>query len=316
MTETIENPLYIGLDIEGKSLRAVLCDEEGQIIALRRQTFSTLAEQPVCEQIVTVIRELQESEGDTASFVGVGLGVPGLVNLQTNQIELWKDLRHSTSVTFYNAILESTGLPTVIDNRVNTAAYGEWQAGIGRGFQHIFYVDIGHHVGASLIVNGQMWRGALGFAGEIGFNTIDIDAERTLDSAVSGDSIVRRVQERLHRDRTSSLSRLAIPRDREMTLEDVVNSARAGDELAQVVLERTGLYLGVGLSSLINLLNPELVVLGGVGMVAGDLFLRPVIAETERRTFDLAFKNCRIVGAQLGINAAMVGAAMLARDSL
>ncbi len=316
MTTEQTLPLYIGLDIEGKHLRAAVCDPTGQILTQRRQTVAATTFAELITLVSHTIQDLQAAESDSGTIIGVGFGVPGLVNLQTNQIESWSGFPGLSAVAIYDAILRATQLPIVIDHHSNVAAYGEWQCGVARGFRHIYYVDLGQRMGSSMILNGLMWRGATGYAGEIGFTTIDLDGERTLESYVSGASIVRRVQKRLHRDRTSSLSRLAIPRDREMELEDVVNSARAGDELAQVVIERTGLYFGVGLSGIINLLNPELIVIGGVGMAAGDLLLKPVIAEAERRSFEPAFKQCRIVAAQLGINSGMIGAAMLARDSL
>jgi glucokinase len=135
-----------------------------------------------------------------------------------------------------------------------------------------------------------------------------------LETIASGPNIVRRTRERLYRDRTSSLSRLAIPRDREFTAEDIARAAREGDEMAQVMMERTGMFLGIALAAVINLLNVEMVVMGGGVMDAGDLILKPTIKETRRRAFPPSFNSCEIVIARLGATAGMIGAALLARD--
>jgi glucokinase len=211
----------------------------------------------------------------------------------------------------------------VFDNDANVGAYGEWQCGAAKGYRNVIYVTIGTGVGAGIILGGQMWRGATGFAGELGHMTINADGVECvcgnigcLETVASGPNIVRRAQQRLYRDRTSSLSRLIIPRDREMSPEDIVRAALAGDELSQVVFERTGSYVGIAIGGLINLLNPDMVVFGGSMMAVGDIFLKPIIAATKKRAFAPSFENCRMVAAQLGQAAGMIGAAMLARDSI
>jgi glucokinase len=172
-----------------------------------------------------------------------------------------------------------------------------------------------------LVINGHIYRGAAGFAGEFGHMTIDPEGIECacgnigcLETIVSGPNIVRRTRERLYRDRTSSLSRLAIPRDREFTAEDIAHAARDGDEMAQVMMERTGMFLGIALAAVINLLNVEMVVMGGGVMEAGDLILKPTIKETRRRAFPPSFDSCEMVIAKLGATAGMIGAGLMARD--
>jgi glucokinase len=172
-----------------------------------------------------------------------------------------------------------------------------------------------------LIINGQVYRGATGFAGEFGHITIDPEGIECacgnvgcLETVASAPHIVRRTRERLYRDRTSSLSKLAVPRDREFTADDIVRAAREGDEMAQLMMARTGMFLGIGLAAVINLLNVDTIVLGGAVMEAGDLILTPTIRETRRRAFPPSFNSCHIVIGELGSAAGMVGAALLARD--
>ncbi|MGH9759459.1 MAG: ROK family protein, partial [Blastocatellia bacterium] len=201
------------------------------------------------------------------------------------------------------------------------AAFGELQAGAARGRSDVFYVSLGIGIGAGIIINGLIYRGAIGFAGEFGHITIDPEGIECgcgnvgcLETICSGPNIVRRTKERLYRDRTSSLSRLAIPRDRELTAEDIAHAARQGDEMSQVMMERTGMFLGIALAAVINLLNVEMIVLGGGVMEAGDLILKPATKEAKRRAFPPSFNSCEIVVAKLEPCAGLIGAALLARD--
>src|SRR6185295_7425418 len=153
-------------------------------------------------------------------------------------------------------------LPVIFDNDANMAAYGEFVIGSARGKQSVFYVTIGTGIGAGIILDGHVWRGATGFAGEFGHMTINPEgldctcgSFGCLETVASAPNIVRRARERLFRDSTSSLSRLVIPRDREFTSEDVANAAAAGDDMAQLIMDRTGMYLGIALAGVINLLN-------------------------------------------------------------
>src|SRR5260370_39930702 len=116
-----------------------------------------------------------------------------------------------------------------------------------------------------------------------------------LETICSGPNIVRRTRERLYRDRTSSLSRLAIPRNRELTAEDIAHAAKEGDEMAQGMMERTGMFLGIALAAVVNLLNGEMVVMGGGVMDAGDLILRPTIKKTRPPAFPPSFNSCPTV---------------------
>jgi glucokinase len=323
MSAVADNRLYIGIELEGATVKAALTNSAGQILGERTEKTSRSSADTLTGQLIEIITDLKQIAEPQGKLIGAGIGVPGLVNLKTNKIEVLPNLPQVSTATLYDDILRTTGLPVLFDNDANTGAYGEWQCGVARGYRNVIYVTIGTGVGAGIILGGQMWRGATGFAGELGHMTIDVDGVECvcgnigcLETLASGPNIVRRAQQRLYRDRTSSLSRLIIPRDREMTSDDIVQAALSGDELAQVVFERTGRYLGIAIGGIINLLNPDLVVFGGSVMRVGDILLKPVIVETKRRAFAPSFEDCRIVSAQLGQSSGIIGAAMLARDSL
>jgi glucokinase len=184
----------------------------------------------------------------------------------------------------------------------------------------MFYITIGEGIGGAIILDGKLWTGASGFAGEVGHITIDTDGIQCecgntgcLETVASSPNIVRRANERLNRDSTSSLSRLAI--NKNFTAADVAHEARNGDDFSLMMIERTGKYIGTGVASVINLLNIEKLVLGGDVMDAGKLILDPIIQEAKRRAFQPCFETTQILAGRLGPDAATIGAAILARDS-
>ncbi len=313
--------VYIGIDLGGTTLKGAIVSATGEILYEIRIETEQQSSQHLFNQIVEAVQTLKNDERASGRAMAIGIGVPGLVNRKTNRIEVMPNLPNLSEIDLIGELSQETGLPVTLDNDANAAAYAELQVGAARGRKEVFFVTLGTGIGAGLIINGRIYRGALGFAGEFGHMTIDPEGIECgcgnigcLETIASGPNIVRRTRERLYRDRTSSLSRLAIPRDREFTAEDIARAAREGDEMAQVMMERTGMFLGIAIAAVINLLNVEMVVLGGGVMDAGDLILKPTIKETRRRAFPPSFNSCDMVIAKLGPSAGMIGAALLARD--
>ncbi len=313
--------LFLGIDVGGTTIKGGLVSPTGTLDQQVR--VETEKENParLFKQIVDLIDQLRNAAGERGRVASAGVGIPGLLNRQTGRIESMPNLPDLSGYQIVADLSRESGLPVVVENDANAAAYGELQAGAARGRQHVFFVTLGTGVGAGLIINGQLYRGAGGFAGEFGHVTIDPEGIECvcgnigcLETIASAPNIVRRTRERLLRDRTSSLSTLMLPRDREFTTEDIALAARNGDEMAQLMMERTGMFLGIALAAAINLLNVEMIVLGGGVMDAGDLILKPTIKETRRRAFPPSFANCEIVTAGLGSLAGLIGAALLSRD--
>lgn len=320
-TSQTSKSVFIGIDLGGTTLKAALVGPTGEIIQEKRIHTELRNPQTLFKQVIDTALSLRDDESASGRVAGIGIGIPGLVNRKTNRIEVMPNLPALSEIDITSELSSQTGLPVILDNDANAAAYGELQVGASRGRREVFFITLGTGIGAGLIINGQIYRGAAGFAGEFGHMTIDPEGIECacgnigcLETIASGPNIVRRTRERLYRDRTSSLSRLAIPRDREFTAEDIARAAREGDEMAQVMMERTGMFLGIALAAVVNLLNVEMVVMGGGVMDAGDLILKPTIKETRRRAFPPSFNSCEIVIAKLGATAGMIGAALMARD--
>ena len=318
---TTNGSVFIGIDLGGSTLKGALISSTGEIIEETRIEAEQRGADALFSQIVEAALSLRDHKKAGGQIGGIGVGIPGLVNRKTNRIEVMPNLPALSQMDIITELSRKTELPVILDNDANAAAYGELQVGAAQGKHEVFFITLGQGIGAGLVINGHIYRGAAGFAGEFGHMTIDPEGIECvcgnigcLETIASGPNIVRRTRERLFRDRTSSLSRLAIPRDREFTAEDIAHAASEGDEMAQLMMERTGMFLGIALAAVINLLNVEMVVMGGGVMYAGDLILKPTIKETRRRAFPPSFNSCEIVIAKLGPTAGLIGAALMARD--
>ncbi len=301
------------MHFSGPRLQAALVSDEGQVLDKREAEVSP---ENIVEQLAGIAKDLAARSG---SVEAIGVGIPGLVNRQTDVVITSRDLPTPVREGLHAELTNATGLRIELENDANAAAYGEFKIGAGRGVRDIFYMMIGNGIGGAIILDGKLWTGSSGFAGEVGHITIDTEGLECvcgntgcLETVASAPSIVRRARERLHRDSTSSLSRLGLTKD--FTADDVAHQANEGDDFALMMIERTGKYIGTGVASVINLLNIERIVLGGGVMDAGQLILNPIITEAKRRAFQPCFEATEIVAAKLGRDAITIGAAMLARD--
>ena len=314
---TSSNKLYIGLDV-GRTIRGALVREDGSIIEQQRVVSEVRDPRIFIDQLIEIINRLRAS-GDGAAAVGIGWA--GLVNQSAQRIEANPNLVDVSSFDLHGELKRATSLPIVIDNDANVAAYGEWRSGAARGFEDVFFVTMGTGIGSGLILGGKLQRGSRGFAGEFGHFKIDLDglecacgSTGCLETMASGPNIVRRVREQLFSDPSFSISSLARDMEGTLTGERVVRAAMEKDELALSVLKETGRILGAAIASVVNLLNVEVVVLGGGVMAAGDLILEPIREGTHQGTVRPCFECCRVVVAELGQDAGIIGAALLARD--
>jgi glucokinase len=308
------DPSFVGIELCGSKLRGAAVSNDG-VIGKRQEVV--VQPESLVAQVADLVKELRQNENNISA---VGIAIPGLVNRQSDRVVSSGYISPTVRENLHAEVMKATGLRIELENDANAAAYGEYKVGAGRGSRDMFYITIGQGIGGAIILDGKLWTGSSGFAGEVGHITIDTDGAECmcgntgcLETVASEPNIVRRANERLNRDSTSSLSRLAMNKD--FTADDMANEAMEGDDFAAMMIERTGKYIGTGVASVINLLNIERIVLGGGVMKAGDLILNPIIQEAKRRAFQPCFEETQIIAASLGEDAATIGAAMLARDS-
>lgn len=310
-----ENSLnnFAGIEVAVATMRGVLISETGEVIGRRDSTYEP-------ENLITAIADLTAALREAGEIRSVGLAIPGLVNRETDRVLISTGLPFTAQEHIHAELMQATGLRFELENDANAAAYGEYKAGAGRDARDIFYIGIGESIGGAIILDGELWTGASGCAGEIGHITIDTEGAECvcgntgcLETTASGPNIVRRARERLNRDSTSSLSSLAMQEN--FTTADLALAANNGDDFSVMMLERTGRSIGIAVASIINLLSIEKVILGGAIMEAGDFILKPIIEEAGKRSFQPCFEATRIVAAELGADGVAIGAALLAKDA-
>lgn len=290
----------VGIDISDRGATAVAIDERGELAAVKKASGTVAG--------VADLVEFLRSEGHV--FDKIGIAVPGLIDRKTNRVAFSANIPGHTDVDLVREVKDLTGLSVLLENDANAAAYGEFSLGAGRGSRDIFYVTLGEGVGGAFILDGNIWRGSSGFAGEFGYMAINSEGRR-LEQVASSSNIVRRTKSRFHQDSTSSLNNLS---EESITLDDIIGAAEREDDFAQMMLERTGLYIGTAIASVINLLNIEKIVIGGEIMKAGHLVLDAIVARARDLSFPKAFESTVIVEGELGTNAAAVGAALISES--
>lgn len=292
----------VGVDASVSELNAVCLDAAGKVIDKRRRPVATTADSMA--DLIEFIQELKEAFG---GFSQAGVAIPGMIDRATRRVAVSTYIPSHSTTDISQEIEYATGVSTVLENDANAGAYGEYLLGAGRGSQSMFYATFGTGVGGALIFDGKIWHGASGYAGEFGSIAVNSDGMR-LEDVASAASIVRRTRSRFHQDNTSSLSRI---REESITIDDIVNAAREEDDLAVMMMERTGNYIGVAIANVINLLNVPTIVLGGRMMRAGAPLVDSILSVAREFSFRPAFEATKIVVGELGDDAAAIGAAML-----
>jgi glucokinase len=292
----------VGVEVSNSTIKAVCVDKKGDLV----DSYATniFRDDEKFPQIVKFINNLKDRFGN---FEKIGLAIPGLIDQQTKRVAFSTFIPEHEKIDFLGELESETGLSIVVENDANAAAYAEFLLGAGRGSRNMFYATIGRGVGGALIFDGKIWRGISGFAGEFGHIAIDADGLK-LENVASRKSIVQRTRNRFHQDHTSSLSKFE---EEEITISDIVSAAEKEDDFAQMMLKRTGYYIGTAIAGVINLLNVEKIVVGGEIMQAKHLVLDAIIERAKELSFAPSFETTQIVEGELGDNSTAIGAAFL-----
>jgi glucokinase len=298
---------------DGSALRALESEpthaEAGQSDVLDR--LITLAQR-------TIERTRREVRG--AEIIGVGVGAPGPLDTKSGIVLLTPNLGW-VNLPLRQIIHERLGLPAALDNDANCAVLGEWWMGAARGTKNAIGITIGTGIGGGIIVDGKLYHGASDCAGEIGHTTIDTEGRRCkcgnygcLEAYASGPNIALRAVEELKAGAVSRLADYVGGDLRQVTAQTVYQAAHDGDGLALEVVNDTAKFLGVGIANLLNVFNPEVVVVCGGVTLAGDRLFDPLRREVARRAFKPAVSVCRIVPCELSGTAGVYGAAKVYLD--
>lgn len=316
----------LGVDIGGTNLVVGAVRDDGlSVLGLHSEpTGASHGADHVIDRMVGMasqtIAETRAAE-PTADIVGVGIGSPGPLDTKAGIVILTPNLGW-TNMPVRDRIADRLGLPASLDNDANCAMAGEWWVGAAQGARQAVTFTLGTGIGGGIVVDGKLVHGASDVAGEIGHITIETNGRRCgcgndgcLEAYASGPAIARRTVEALAAGAESAITLILHGDLTQITAQTVYQAAAAGDPLALEVVQDTAKYLGVGVANLINILNPEVVVICGGVTHAGDRLFTPLRREVTRRAFRPAVQACRIVPGALPGTAGVVGAAKIFFDT-
>jgi glucokinase len=318
---TSKHEFVFAADLGGTHLRMAAVDRNGKICCRRTQP-TPQTDQPG-EIVRVLIAGARESEREIAEMGGVisagSIAVPGTVDVAAGVVVKVPNVQCLDGFRLAETLESELEWPVTLANDGNAAAVGEMWRGAGQGYGTIICVTLGTGVGGGIILDGKLWRGADGSAGEIGHIGIDpfagvrcpCGSQGCLEVFASATAIVRMTREAKPRYPNSVLHLTE-----DLTSATVYQAGKEGDELALEVFRQMGVYLGIGLASLINLLNPEVIVIGGGVANGWELFEKHMHQQVIERAFPIPAGSVKIVRAQCGDNAGLLGAASLAFANL
>lgn len=309
----------IGVDLGATNIHSLLIKKNGEILARDfRPTLGYQGKEKTISQIISSIKTLQEKgkQVGISSFLGVGVGSPGPLSARRGIIYHSPNIPEWENVPLVDILEEKLKLSVFLENDANAAALGEWWIGAGKEVNYLFLLTLGTGVGGGIIIDGEVYHGAWDTGAELGHMIIKeggmicgCGARGCLEAYASATGVVRRTKALLKQGHSTILSQLSRGNPDNITCEMVFEAARQGDVFARWIAEETGKYLGIGVGSLINILNPEMVILTGGMMKAGDLLFNQVRKYAMLNSLKASREGVKIIPAQLGEDSGAIGAA-------
>jgi len=316
-----KQPLVLSIDLGGTKIIVAIIANNDQIMA--REYRLTLAEQgpeAVIDRIFSAIDHLLSLKSmDSSQLNSISLAAAGAIDFDRGLITSSPNLPGWHNIPLRDIVKEKYGVNTFLINDASAAALGEHQFGAGKGVKNLILLTVGTGIGGGIIINGELYLGTCGSAGEIGHMAIDANGPRCscgnigcLEMLVSGTAVAREAIRRISQGERSSLAEIVSGKIEDITAEMVEAAAMQGDSLASEVILEAATYLGIGMVNLVNIFNPEMIIVGGGMAKMGDLLLNPARQVVKERAFPLPAQVVCIVPAQLGEDAGVLGAAAFA----
>ncbi len=312
--------VYVGLDIGGTAIKHGVMSSSGSLV----EDSSLPTTKGDREQLMTQLKNLVEHYQAKHDVSGVGIGTAGTVDFETGTL-----LGHSPNISNWAgtplaAVLEDRiRLPVAVDNDANCMAIAEMAEGAGKGCQSVFFLTLGTGVGSAVVVNGRLWRGAHSMGGEWGHSTIvqngrvcSCGKRGHLEAYASASALVSLMLELADQGLPSLYTDVSEAARAALGSKEVFAAANGGDAAAAQAVSETATYLATGIASAVNLLDPEVVVIGGGMADAGNPFMETVRAGVNERVHAGLTDRVRVEPAVLGNRAGLLGAAMLVRNRL
>jgi len=311
----------LAIDVGGTKISAAIISNRGQIIT--KEYYLTQADegpQPVINRILSAIDGIFSLGNiDSSQLAGISMAAAGIIDSNRGRITFSPNLPGWCDVPLRDIVKEKYLIDTFLLNDASAAALGEHNLGAGKGVDDLILLTVGTGIGGGIIIDGKLYFGSCGSAGEIGHMTIDVNGpmcscgnDGCLEALASGTAIAREAITRINQGERSALTEIVDGKIEDITAEKVEMAARRGDSLAYEVIFKAANYLGVGMANLVNIFNPEMIIIGGGVANMGDLLLDPARQVVKERAFSLPGEAVRIVPAQLGNDAGLLGAAVFA----
>jgi len=318
---TVREQFIVGIDLGGTNIAGGAMPTDGtreiamRMTATRAEEGADAVIERIGQMVEDVIAEtIAETGAERSDFLGVGIGAPGPLDRVSGIVIVTPNLGWS-DFPLRDRISERVNLPASLDNDANCATLGEWWCGAAKGGRNVVGLTIGTGIGGGLIIDGKLYHGSSDAAGEIGHTTIDANGRRCkcgnygcLEAYASGPAIAERARELLKVDGDSTLHQLVDGELSRITAQTVFEASKRDDPVALEVVRDTAHFLGVGISNLINVFNPDICVVAGGVTQAGDILFDPLRTEVRRRAFKSSVEACRIVPGALPLSAGVVGA--------
>jgi len=309
-------PCAIGIDLGGTNLRAALVDHKGKVLAFRRQSAEAAKGRDfvVASLLNMATQLLEEATKRGLTVLGVGAGIPGIIEdgvvYQSPHFSDWVEF------DIQKAIAHKLSYPVHVDNDANCVALGEAWLGSARGLTHFILLTLGTGIGGGLYMNGQLWKGESGFAGEMGHMVIEVFGppcacgSRGCWELYCSASGMKRLMTLFEDVQSREVFEKKLGKDIfHVTIEDLYQGAKEGDIFSNAMFKKFGYYLGVGIASLVNALDIETFVMGGGISCAWNFFIEETHKSLAKRTYKETSKRVKLIQAQLGDQAGVLGAA-------
>ena len=303
MSADLKSPYALGIDLGGIFMKAAVVTDQGDI--LDRQQADTPAERKVDDTVGEIIRLIKDLRQDWPEIVGIGLGSPGLVDRDHRTIRLSPNFPEWQNVALKEMIAEDISLPIYLENDVNCFALAEYRWGAGKGFRHLLALAVGTGIGGGIILDGQLYRGDSGAAGELGHVSVDLWGPKCNCGNLGC------VERYLGHRWFVEAAREALGDDTIDSPEQVSDLAKSGDEEAIRFIEGRGEILGVACTSLIHIFDPEAIVIGGGIAQCGEPLFRGVRRSIQQRAYPILAEKVQILPAKLETIAGALGAAAI-----
>jgi len=317
--------LILSIDLGGSKILTAVVDPQGEVLSNNESiTPATKGREAVIQSIVdSAHRVLKQASVAIAEICAIGVGAAGISNPETGILFTSPNLPGWRNVLLRDIMQEKLGKKTFLINDANAAALGEFYFGAARGVRNFIYITISTGIGGGIVVDGKLYTGAIGTAGEVGHMIIDDDGpickcgnRGCWETLASGTALAGEAKHRIKEGVRTSILEYADGDIEKLTAQVIQRAAEQGDSLAEELVARTGYYVGVGLANLINIFNPELIVIGGGLSNIGGMLLEPAFRTAGERAYKEAFRAVRFASARLGRNSGVLGAAAFALQEM